>query len=110
MVIKLSSTWGSFTVNSKTWKIQSQEKVNAKKLESQKIYTVEPKGILVIGNTKEFKNNESQLCCFELFRRNIQNPEIITFDELYERAKFIVSNQSKPIKSETIFEEDGLPF
>ena len=27
---------------------------------------------------------------FELFRRNVAKPEIVTFDELFERAKFIV--------------------
>ena len=29
---------------------------------------------------------------FELFRRSINNPEIITFDELLERTRFIVGN------------------
>jgi hypothetical protein len=32
---------------------------------------------------------------FELFRRNITSPEILTFDELYERAKFIVEQESE---------------
>jgi hypothetical protein len=27
-----------------------------------------------------------------MFRRNINNPEIITFDELFERAKHIVES------------------
>jgi hypothetical protein len=33
-----------------------------------------------------------RICSFELYRRNISPPEIITFDELYERAKFIVEH------------------
>ena len=33
--------------------------------------------------------NTEKLRSFELFRKNIYSPEIITFDELYERAKFI---------------------
>ena len=37
-------------------------------------------------------NNEEKYSSFELFRRNIQNPEIITFDELYERATYIVTS------------------
>jgi len=89
-------------VNSKTWNRKSQDKENAKILETQNIFTVEPKGILVIGNTSEFQNHESKLCCFEVFRRNLHNPEVLTFDELYERAKFIVKNQDQQI--------DELPF
>jgi len=39
--------------------------------------------------------NKDKLRSFELLRKNTSNPEIITFDELYERAKFIVQhNQS----------------
>lgn len=30
------------------------------------------------------------MTCFELYRRHVRTPEIITFDELYERAKCIV--------------------
>jgi len=59
------------------------------------IYNYQPKGYLVIGSLSEFYTekgvNESKYSSFELFRRNLSNPEIITFDELYERAKFIVS-------------------
>ena len=53
------------------------------------VYTIEPKGILIIGNTKELSGNESIISCFEGFRRNTTNPEIVTFDELFERAKFM---------------------
>lgn len=42
---------------------------------------------------KKFKRNT-----FELFRRNIANPEIPTFDELYECAKFIEENTVTLIK------------
>ena len=48
-----------------------------------------PKGILVIGNTSEL-DNEDKIRSFELFRRNLHNPEIITYDELLARAKFAV--------------------
>jgi len=53
-----------------------------------------PRSFLVVGSLREFLGehgvNEDQFRSFELFRRNLTNPEIITFDELYERAKFIV--------------------
>ena len=58
------------------------------------IYNYQPKSYLVIGCLDEFLTengiNEKKLRSFELFRKNISSPEIITFDELYERAKFIV--------------------
>ena len=53
-----------------------------------------PKSFLVVGSLKEFTAakgvNEARHRSFELFRANTLNPEIITFDELYERARFIV--------------------
>lgn len=53
-----------------------------------------PKSFLVIGNLQQFVGdngiNQERYRSFELFRRNISSPEIITFDELFERAKFIV--------------------
>ena len=82
-------------VNLNTWNRNSQVPVNAKPLGERSIFTVEPKGILIIGNTSEFEKQESKVNCFELFRRNLHNPEVLTFDEIYERAKFIVANQDQ---------------
>tara|TARA_R110002126_G_scaffold197600_1_gene345358 strand:- start:255 stop:1412 length:1158 start_codon:yes stop_codon:yes gene_type:complete len=60
----------------------------------EEIYNYQPKSYLVIGSMSEFLSeqgvNKDKLRSFELLRRNTSNPEIITFDELYERAKFIV--------------------
>lgn len=65
----------------------------------EEIYNFQPKSYLVIGSMAQFSKengvNKDMLRSFELFRKNTTNPEIITFDELYERAKFIVlHNQS----------------
>jgi hypothetical protein len=67
---------------------------------------------LIIGNTIEFGNNESIVSCFESYRRNTQNPEIVTFDELYHRAEFIVNNKlkSKEENEQSIDGNDDLPF
>ena len=61
------------------------------------IRTVDSKIIFVIGDkSKEFSEESADVDVlkkrdtFELFRRNNRNVEIITFDELYERADFIV--------------------
>jgi hypothetical protein len=53
-----------------------------------------PRSIAVIGNLKQFESengvNEAKFSSFELLRRQVFSPEIVTFDELYERARFIV--------------------
>jgi hypothetical protein len=61
----------------------------------QTTYTVEPRSFLVAGNTSELKGNDDKIACFELYRRNIRSPEILTFDELLYRARFIVQNLSR---------------
>lgn len=65
----------------------------------EEIFNYQAKSYLVIGSLNEFVTengvNKNKLRSFELLRKNTSNPEIITFDELYERAKFIVHhNQS----------------
>ena len=65
----------------------------------EEVFNYQPKSYLVIGTNAELVSdtgvNTDKLRSFELLRKNTSNPEIITFDELYERAKFIVDyNQS----------------
>lgn len=60
------------------------------------VSTVHPRKVLVIGRLEEFSTdghiNTEMLSSFELFRRSIVDIEVLTFDELYERAVFIVKN------------------
>ena len=67
---------------------------NGGELTGEEIYNFQPKSFLVVGSLQEFFGengiNEQKYRSFELFRRNALSPEVITFDELYERAKFIV--------------------
>lgn len=49
---------------------------------------LDPKCILIIGNKEEM--NEDQNSCFELFRKNQKNIDIITFDELFKRIESIL--------------------
>lgn len=58
------------------------------------VYAVQPRSYLVIGHLSELRGNDDKIACFELYRRNVQSPEIVTFDELYHRAGFIVENLS----------------
>lgn len=63
----------------------------------EQLFNYQPKSFLVVGNLNQFVTehgiNEEKFRSFELFRRNTQSPEIITYDELYERAQFIVHAQ-----------------
>jgi hypothetical protein len=83
----------------------------------KQVYAVEPRSFLVIGNSSELKNNDDRIACFELYRRNMRAPEILTFDELFQRASCIVENISKetPVAeslsgSESAPEDDTIPF
>ena len=58
--------------------------------------TIDPKSILIVGSNSQFsgthKESAIKLRTFELFRRDSRNVEILTYDELYERAKFVVGH------------------
>lgn len=63
-------------------------------LTGENLYLYQPKSFLVIGMLSEFSGefgeNEEKFSSFELLRRNLISPEVITFDELYQRSKYIV--------------------
>jgi hypothetical protein len=52
---------------------------------------------LVIGSLNEFTDggaaNPEEITSFEQYRRSIQDVEVITFDELYQRVCFIVEDR-----------------
>lgn len=62
---------------------------------SSEVYLFRPRAYLVIGSTKEFINensggkNKKKIRSFELFRSNIVTPEIITYDELLVKARWL---------------------
>jgi len=62
-------------------------------------FLIRPRSVVVIGNLSEFTTdqgvNEPKYASFELFRRQLVSPEIITFDELLERARFIVESAAQ---------------
>ncbi|MFD8440640.1 Shedu anti-phage system protein SduA domain-containing protein [Streptomyces microflavus] len=59
--------------------------------------TTRPRQVVVIGSLREFTHNghvnPEKISSFELYRTSIQDVEIITFDELYQRAYFIVEDR-----------------
>jgi hypothetical protein len=81
--------------NCRTWELQgSRDDDNRELLEHSACYTIQPKGILIIGHTEQLNTNPKRTT-FELFRRNMQNPEIITFDELLGRANHLLLKEAK---------------
>lgn len=65
----------------------------------EEVFVFSPKCFLIIGDIhKEFANDEGKvlnpdkLACFEYYRKNLITPEIITFDQLYLRAKNIIEH------------------
>jgi hypothetical protein len=63
------------------------------------LHTHEPKGILVVGRMAQIAEDNDRVGSFERFRRRVENPEIITFDELYERARYLTRVEFDVAKS-----------
>jgi Domain of unknown function (DUF4263) len=73
----------------------SKQDDNMEEMQRKNIRSIQPKAILVIGCLAEIKETLTKLTTFELFRQSLHGVEIITFDELYGRAKFIVEHTSE---------------
>jgi len=60
------------------------------------VFVYQPRCYLVVGTLGQFVVdggiNRDQVRSFELFRNSINRPHIITYDELYERARLIVES------------------
>jgi len=60
--------------------------------------TIDVDCILVFGSLAEVEGSEEEVAIkkrtFELFRRNLRNLEIVTYDELLDRAEFIVEGST----------------
>ncbi len=90
---ELSDALVQLQANIQTWELEGSSQVdNRDALERNSIFTVKPKGIIVIGRLLEL-NDRNKRDTFQRFRRSIHGIDIITFDELYNRAKFIVENE-----------------
>jgi hypothetical protein len=63
---------------------------------SETVFNIEPRSCLVVGSLGEFQTengvNVPKYRSFELFRRHTWRPEIVTFGELLQRARFIVEH------------------
>ena len=77
------------------------------------LFNIEPRSCLVIGSLEQFQTgrgvNVPKFRSFELYRRHTWRPEIITFDELLQRARFIVEHAPDTVSPEKD-EDDEVPF
>jgi hypothetical protein len=79
-------------VNANQWEVEgSRTDGNRERLTESGIHTVAPHGVLVIGHTGELDSGDKRRS-FELYRQNVRCPDVVTFDELFERARFIVGH------------------
>lgn len=66
----------------------------------ESVYNFKPRAFIVVGSLGEFATehgvNTDKMRSFELYRNSIAGIDIITFDELYERTKFIVEAAAMP--------------
>ena len=62
------------------------------------LHGIKPRSFVIVGQLSEFETehgiNEQKYRSFELYRRSLQEPEVITFDELFHRARYIVEHAS----------------
>src|SRR5258708_415067 len=70
----------------------SRQPYNVDKLEKKNIFTIQPKGIVVIGQLNQL-DNRSKRESFQRFRKSLHGIDILTFDELLNRARFIVDEK-----------------
>lgn len=73
-------------------------------------YLVEPRSFLVIGSMSDLcsaKGNriDAKFRSFESFRSNLRSPEVLTFDELVERARWNVELAERQDETETEFSD-----
>jgi hypothetical protein len=81
-------------VNTHTWEMEgSKRERDVARLSEAHIRTISPRSILVCGHTKELDDLDKRKA-FELFRCKLSSPEVVTFDELLARARFITRDTS----------------
>jgi hypothetical protein len=88
-IIEQKAEWLAFSQSGDHYDKAGAEKLTAR--------TRNARSILVIGSTQEFAGNSRDATImrdtFELFRQESRSIDIITYDELLERARFITRSQ-----------------
>lgn len=91
---KLTDALSQIQANIDIWDKQgSKQADNVDKLEKENVFTVQPKGIIVIGQLGQLESR-SKRETFQRFRKSLHGVDILTFDELLNRARFIVDEKT----------------
>ncbi len=95
---ELTDALSQIQANIDIWDKQgSRQPENVDEFEKKNIFTVQPKGIIVIGQLSQL-DSRSKRETFQRFRKSIHGIDILTFDELLNRAKFIVDEKAEDKK------------
>ncbi|RWJ60430.1 MAG: DUF4263 domain-containing protein [Mesorhizobium sp.] len=99
LVGAVAQVQGTVSAALEQWQAREEVTTASGEPTGETLFTTEPRSFVICGNLGEFQVehgiNERKFRSFELYRRNLIQPEIITFDELYERARFIVDAERK---------------
>jgi hypothetical protein len=77
---------------------------------------VRPRSYLIVGSLDQLRGtsgvHRAKHQSFELYRRNLYEPEVVTFDELLARAEWhvAVAEREVPAEDETVGWDDDIPF
>jgi hypothetical protein len=77
-------------------RLAANERANVRYLDERDMTVADPQAILLIGDTGQLRE-ESQRASFHRFRRNLWNPTVLTYDELLERARFLVDKAASQV-------------
>ena len=92
--VEFANALSQVQVNTRTWELEgSQTEPNRNRMEQDRIFTVHPRSLLIYGHTSQLDTLEKRNC-FEIFRGQLKNTEIVTYDELLSRARFIIGEMS----------------
>ena len=78
--------------------LAANERANVRWFDERGMTVTEPQGILLIGHTRQLADDEER-ASFHRFRRNLWNPTVLTYDELLERARFLVDKAATRVEA-----------
>lgn len=70
-------------------------------LDKERVGVFQPRGILVAGHLNQLGDDDKRRS-FELFRRNLLNPTVLTYDEVLARAKFMITTDGSDAADPTV--------
>jgi hypothetical protein len=97
---ELSGGVTQLQANSERLTQEAQSRENVRYLDDRRMSVAgPPKAILLIGHTGQLDTDDKR-ATFERFRRNLWNPEVLTYDELLERARYLVERSAQQAGSD----------